>query len=377
MSTEAPAAPSKLWWMVPAAAFLLLVTLAALVGGPAVPPEGRTSFDAGDDGFRATYLLLDQLDFPVSRSRRPAGGPVRWVLFPDEKAVDVAALDSWVRGGGLLLLADPSPALAGGLGVTVRTRTVSDVAGPLEVTGVDGVSAIAPGPAVVEPDRPGPTAWGRAGGAPVVSVVPRGRGEVWLVHRPELFSNQNLRKHDNAVLVCRLAEATLARRPGGIAFDEFAHGLRDRPGVVGLLFRPPMLWASLAGLLVTALALWRFVPRFGPEPTDAPPRRRSKEEYLDALAALLERKRAFADGFETARRDALRRIAAELGLPGSATPDQVVAEARQRRRMPAELDRLLHEPATSAGRDARSFVAHLNQLEAACDELRQPRRRAR
>src|SRR5262249_9512615 len=101
-------------------------------------------------------------------------------------------------------------------------------------------------------------------GQPLVTVVPRGRGEGWVLRRPDVLRNEHLRHPGNAVLACRLAEAMLAERPGRLAFDEFYHGLRERPGVVALLLRPPMLAVTVQALALTALLLWSAAPRFGP-----------------------------------------------------------------------------------------------------------------
>ena len=61
-----------------------------------------------------------------------------------------------------------------------------------------------------------------------------------------MLANDNLRVEDNAVLACRLADAMLAERPGGrLAFDEYCHGLRDRPSVAEVLFRPPVLGVTV------------------------------------------------------------------------------------------------------------------------------------
>src|SRR5438105_2541925 len=105
-----PAPARRLWVTLPAGAFVLLVLL-ALVFGEAPQPGGRgTSHDASKGGFRAAYLLLEGLKYPVERSRRPTGAAVRWVLLPREApARDVAPLVSWVRQGGLLLLATDHP----------------------------------------------------------------------------------------------------------------------------------------------------------------------------------------------------------------------------------------------------------------------------
>src|SRR5438094_7730721 len=89
---------SRLWWAVPAVGIILLAVLAMFFGGGPEKVDYGTSYEASSGGSRAAFLLLQELGYPVERSRRPSGGDVRWVLFPTKtSAKDVAGLDDWVR----------------------------------------------------------------------------------------------------------------------------------------------------------------------------------------------------------------------------------------------------------------------------------------
>src|SRR5580692_10003085 len=73
-STNAADAPipiaSPLWWVVPAAALVVLPLIGMFFGDAShesVTPG--TSYDASDDGFRGVYLILEELGYPVERSR--------------------------------------------------------------------------------------------------------------------------------------------------------------------------------------------------------------------------------------------------------------------------------------------------------------------
>src|SRR5205085_2569506 len=104
LPSGAPPPLNRLWWAVPATTFVLLIALAMLLGQPPETSGYGTSYDASDGGFRAVYLLLDELGYPVERSRRPTGGAVRWVLFPEKTTEkDTAALGDWVRRGNRAL----------------------------------------------------------------------------------------------------------------------------------------------------------------------------------------------------------------------------------------------------------------------------------
>jgi hypothetical protein len=360
---------TKLWWAVPAAAFLVLIGLAMLFGRA---PEQRgygTSYDASARGFRAAYLLLEELDYPVFRAKRLGEGSVRWVLFPTATPRDAAALDAWVREGGIVLLADDSEEFAHGMGIFLKVEKQDDDPQEEAASGL-GVAHLAGGRTRVEwPGQRGRVLV-RAGDRPAVTVYPRGRGEIWLINRPEMLTNRLLRRADNAVLLCRLATQTLQKRPGKLAFDEYFHGLRDRPGVAELLLQPPALWATLQGVLLLGLLLWHYIPRFGALRAAPALTRRSKEEFLDAMAALLERKGDYAAAFRVVQDDFARALERELGLPAGAPVEALVIEAARRRPIRRRrLLRVLTGEALPPRAGPATFTKALNELEDARDEF--------
>lgn len=386
--TDAPS--SRLWWAVPAVGLILLALVAMLFGGGPEKVDFGTSYDASDRGFRAAYLLLDELKYPVERSRRATGGEVRWVLAPGAvTAKDAESLDAWVRRGGVALLALNDAELADHLklnlsvraGAAPRSRFLDPRVAPkgtLHPAEAPDVSELCVGETEVF-GPPGERTWGRIGGRPLVTIFRRDRGQIWVLHRPDVLSNANVREADNAVLACRLAEAMLRERPGGrLAFDEYVHGLRDRPSVTELLFRPPVLAVTLQVTALALLALWHHGVRFGPLRTAPQAPRRSKEEFLDAMAELLTRNGDRGAAFRTARDALVRKLEASLGLPAETPIAQLVSElARRRGVAPDPLRDLLSADEPPQGRGAAAFLAALQQLESAAHECLQPRRGAR
>src|SRR5262249_39365761 len=127
-------------------------------------------------------------------------------------------------------------------------------------------------------------AWLGADGQPLVTMYRQGRGEIWLLNRPEFLTNGLISHGDNAILLCRMADSLSAHPGATLAFDEYVHGLRDRPGVLELLATPPTVWVAVQAAVVIALVIWHAAPRFGAMRASPPAHRRSKEEFLDALA---------------------------------------------------------------------------------------------
>jgi hypothetical protein len=387
--TPAPVA-SRLWWAVPAVALIILGLFGLIFGGGPEKVAFGSSYDASNNGYRAAYLVLDELKYPVERSRRPSGGEIRWALFPfttspgmddefmpvsrgrsDLSEKDARPLDDWVQRGGLLLLATDSPAPLARFGLTPGGGSQA-TGGPeaADAKNLAGTSREVVGPA-------GGRGWGSFAGKPLVTIYPRGKGQIWFVNRPDVFENQYIRDTDNAVLICRIADAMRAERPGGrIAFDEHVHGLRDRPGAVELLFRPPVLGVTIQVLVLAVFALWHFGPRFGPLRTLPPPNRRSKEEFLDALAALLARKGDRAEAYRTIRDDLARRIEQELGLPAGTSPELLAREAERRRGVRfGPLRNMLEADSPPGGNTAAAFLSAIHELEAIANECLRTRPR--
>ncbi|OWK42243.1 DUF4350 domain-containing protein [Fimbriiglobus ruber] len=390
-----PNPAARLWWAVPGVGIVVLAVISMLFGGGPEKVDFGTSYDASATGSRAAYLILQELGYPVERSRRPSGGDVRWVLFPTSTgAKEAAVLNDWVRRGGVLLLAVDDADLPNHLGLPV---TVTNACSPKIGVGRFGMTVPKPGEkgqarTAEAPDvasllagstevdgPPGNRTWGEVAGKPLITIYTRDRGEIWLLHHPDVFTNVNLRGEDNAVLVCRLAGDMLDDHPNGrLIFDEYCHGLRDRPTATELLFRPPVLGVTLQVVLLTGLVLWHFGVRFGPLRTVPPPPRRSKEEFLDAMAELLTRHGDRADAFRTVRDDFQRRLELDLGLPHGTPVDVIAREAARRRGVGSDLLlELLSAPGPPTGRGAAAFLTALHQLETTADDCFQSRKRTR
>lgn len=386
-ATDGSPQATKLWWAVPAVGVILLALLSLVTGTGPESVDYGTSYDASGRGFRGAYLILNELKVPSERSRRPAFGTgVRWVLFPvSDDAKEARLLGEFARGGGRVLLGVDEPTFAAALGFSVTVQGGSAKREKITPFGSNLPPPFAPGESMpaeapdvnelsvgqlkVRASSAGRT-WGTVDGGPLLSIHSLGRGEVWLLHRPDVLCNVNLQHADNAVLLVRLAEEMLRDRPNArIEFDEYCHGLRDRPNVFELLFRMPALPVTIQAALVMALVLWRSLVRFGtlqPLPDRA---RRSKEEFLTAMGDLLARKGDRADAYRTVRDDYLLRLQTDLGLPATATAEQTLTEAARRRGIDAaKLLPLFTADGPPGGRRTDAFLTALTQLEAAFHE---------
>lgn len=357
----------SLWWVVPAVAVPVLVLLGLIVGFSRDPIQSGSSYDPSDRGLLAAYLLLEELGYPVTRSREATGSNVRFVLNPSPAPRQARDLDAWIRNGGRLILADGDGAFSSTIGIEI-SAIGSGFDGVEETSGAL-TGRVKAGSLYVDWHGEDGRVWAKAGGLPFVTIYPRGRGEIWLIHRPQFLDNRLLREADNGLVLCRLAEASLDGKYGPIAFDEFFHGYRDRPGVVQLLLTSPAVWVTVHGLALLGVLMWRHVPRFGPLRPAESTSRRSREEFLEALAMLLARRGDRAEAYGVAQDALIRELERELGLPPG-SPEIVAAEAARVRNISAErLRKALDPDRPAAVARPQAFVEALRELEAIRDEF--------
>ena len=359
---SSPPPSSTLWFAIPACTVVAAVAIGMMFGqddSKASTAMG-TSYDASNSGYRALYLILDELGYSIERTRRVAGGSVRWALAPlKPKPADADHVAEWVRDGGRLLLADSKGDLAAAIGIEVRVADNEHAT--RIITTIDDANEIAPGKTVVTPLHDSGRMWEAAGGTALVSIHKVGKGDVWLLHRPLALANDQMKQADNAIFAARLAEAMSEGKPGKIGIDEYCHGLRSRPGVLELLLQPTIRVVTIQATLFVGLLLWAAAVRFGPLRPLPPTRRRSKEEFLNALGDMLYRQGDTASAYRTIQSDINRQLAEQVGLPANTHPEDIVKIADRRRPISLHLSRLLTCAAPPPGR--AGFVTAIQTLD--------------
>lgn len=142
----------------------------------------------------------------------------------------------------------------------------------------------------------------------------------------------------------------------------------SRPVVLAARLAVPRLWewlgsnaatALVSGLVLLGLALWRFVPRFGPPLPEPVPDRRELREHLAALGRYLWRAGGLDHWLRAAREAFLTRLAIRHPALAALPPaEQAAALARLTRRSPGMISAALYLPASSPP----SFTAALRTL---------------
>ena len=323
-----------------------------------------SSYDFQQGGYRAWFDLLRREGVRVDRyTRRPAylSDVVTTLIVANNifdtllrqqsgqeagrySSGDYERLRRWVQGGGRLVwLADQSSATdvafssplpraglapaASGLRLPFIVNTgrahqaaVALMPSPLTlgVTTISGSSSLRipfnASPHVtplIADDRGSIVAW-----------YGLGKGTVIVVTDETLFDNARLGRADNARLAFNLATYGLEKGQT-VAFEEWSHGYQTGDTwwtVLPRTLQVAIALATSALLLLLFGAMWRF----GPPALPADTSERTSEEYVNSMAALLERGRAARTATRDLAQIALHAAARSVGLP-DVTPASAIA----------------------------------------------------
>jgi hypothetical protein len=141
----------------------------------------------------------------------------------------------------------------------------------------------------------------RDGHGVVMTMISSGKGFVWLISDPYLFSNLLLQEADNAALATSLAMSSSGGETARIAFDEYHLGFYKTVTIIDAA-RTPLGKAILFLGAIAALALGTAGARFGRARVGEVPSGVSQRAFVGALAGLW-----LAADASTAAADALWR----------------------------------------------------------------------
>ncbi len=365
-------------------ATITVVALAALATGVGmcsrVGQRGRyampySSYGSGPEGTRGLFLLAETMGPAPERITRDfAALPAKAMLvafggcdLPVHREVrryEAEALEAWIDGGGVLLVAGATGYLPEAFGLSLRRPAMqcgepwpfldglddeeaeADEAGEDEATADDppdeapvedfplaadflaptadgaqprgaiGVADVVAGLVtvpMVEParivleDGVDHEVLFEIGGEPAGVVARRGRGAVIVLSSATPFQNEQLGVGLGGVLLYRLRDHYAPGAP--ILFDEYHLGVGASRSIVQYLRSLGVGPAILQLLFVVGLLLFRLGARFGRPRAEARPRAGGSETYVDAIGSLYARTGDRAGVLATLRRAALERVA--------------------------------------------------------------------
>lgn len=300
--------------------------------------ESYSSYDVASGGYRAWYEMLQREGLHVERFERlPAflDAGLDTLVWSDPlpgdprtsgtTAVDVRALEDWVKAGGRLVYLgfDDDAAKTGVLKLPATTGYTRTVRAPLfsPALRAAGIARVGWPASRRFVSTRGSVALVADGFGRLAVRYAYGRGRVTAIVERGVFGNSRLGAPDNARLAYVLVQPG---RPGGrVAFDEAVHGflvpehwweIVPRPFLIGVLCAAFALLVAFAGAAV----------RLGPP--IVPPRLREPTslEFLDSVAGLLDRGHGARQAVADAVRSTKRTVAAALGLSDDA-PNEMLA----------------------------------------------------
>ncbi len=295
------------------------------------------------NGGRALYLWLREMGYQTSVIEGPAFAieqnvDLLLILAPIGEfragfgLSEVSIVESWVRGGGTLILAQGNgwDALLRNLGFeTEWSPLLSDqatLAQPLLISPPFVTATIKSDWSLKHAPPSDAIVHMIAEDKPLVVSRQAGRGQVFVVSGLYPFTNAGLRQVSSAALVYNLILRGAGRR-GIVAFDEFHHGQRDPMSLRTWLVTTPPGWAILYGALVVFAYLLIGGKRFGAAvPLPEHMARRTTVEFITAMANLRRRAGRRHDMLRHYKDQLKRRLARPYRIDPKLVDDQFMQE---------------------------------------------------
>lgn len=290
---------------------LLMVVFVVIVGIDAYhkirkQPGPPSTYNAASAGYKALYLWLRELGVPAERWERPLAeltqeASVLLMISPrlGPGPNELKALETWVRGGGsLVLVSSPWNAFAKHFGFEMKRgfpalKKQHDQEAPSSQPGpyTRGQRTIKSKTHLsADSRRPEAIVHARDAFGNLIVVVEEGRGRVIMIADPSLFTNLDLREGDHARLALDVLLTHLGE--GVLLIDEYHHGYGRVTSVASYIYQSGAP-APMLQVLFLFLVLWAAAGRrFGPPRPLIRETERSSMEYVRAMAELFQRVKA-------------------------------------------------------------------------------------
>ncbi len=290
------------WLAIGLVILLTLLTLAAALQQNNAPAIPYLSTSPAPDGALALKMWVQKLGYRVlkdtsSAYRPPAGVDVIFIIQPiyDISNNEFDQLDTWVKGGGTLVLAGDTPYISSALkrydfSLSYLNRTPDSL--PAETPLLTSPDLTSPAP--VQPDlyldstKSDFVTLLASDGHPLIVSFDNGLGRVILSSTVYPFSNLGLKDNANATLVLNLI--ALAKSRGSVWFDDWHHGLQTDTAIIGpeqWLRATPIGHSLIFVIGIIFIALLLAGRGFGrPVPLPNELKRRGPLEHVTAIANL-------------------------------------------------------------------------------------------
>jgi hypothetical protein len=342
-----PFSKTTLYIVIGVAVASLGVTVALTVLGD----DPTSHHSAGSDGYstsaighRAFVQLLEKLDVPVVVSRNNSADKSKSGLLviaePKITEGETARLTALVDNAPTVLVVLPKwYGYAKQNGEWIDTADLlpkDDIDSVLRAVGIDHTGGIVARTYT-------PVSWGTRQGLPqpklknpqtvpldflepaiddgeraLVGHFDHNGKEIWVLTDPDVINNAGLRHPENAQLAVALVDKL--RNNGPVVFDETVHGHAQAPSLLRVLFRFPLVLATMQVLICALLAIWAAMVRFGPRRAAPPPLAPGKDFLIANTAALLRYGGHHADALQRYLAANVQSVRHALHAPAQLSP---------------------------------------------------------
>lgn len=325
--------------LIAAAAIVLVLAVTASMIGTEGPRPSRypSSYSPASDGAKAAFLTLQNLGYHTEHwldSPQELSAPGSLLILADPivppSRKERQALRQYVEAGGKILAT----------GLSADMLLPESAAGGSDVASLEWKDYPALFPGALTRDAASITLvplarWTGAAARyiplygtaedPVAVVYQLGRGQIlWLAASTPL-TNSGIQRTGNLELLLNFAGSPQRTR---IFWDEYFHGQGRSLG--DYFARTPLPWGLAQLGLLFVLALLAFSRRSGPVHPLVAESRLSPLEFIDTLGGLYQRAHAARAAVEVARQRFRFLLARRLGMPLTASDQELEQAARLR-----------------------------------------------
>ncbi|KZE76244.1 hypothetical protein AV654_24110 [Paenibacillus elgii] len=312
-------------------AFLLFGYILVKPDLPDLPPYLSTSADR--DGTKAVFTLLKEQGAPVKAWKQPwrslpSGGRHKLLVIQPYTlgAKEWEEIRTWVSGGNELVMLHDSPEEMDGFSLTKTGQAGTDAVAITDLTGQSGTGLsgkVASVYRLKETSGMKPLLKDERG--IIAGRTEVGQGSITLLLVPEWMRNDRILEHSHFELIRPYLQTS--PDTGGLWFDEYHHGLYEKPGMLAVY--PGWLLAVLLQLTLGALLwLWMKGVRFGPAYTPRAWTVRRGDETLLAAAGWYERRELTREALAHQARYIRGLMRERWGVRLDATVTQTLAAAK-------------------------------------------------
>lgn len=312
-------------------AFLLFGYILVKPDLPDLPPYLSTSADR--DGTKAVFTLLKEQGAPVKAWKQPwrslpSGGRHKLIVIQPYTlgAKEWEEIRTWVSGGNELVMLHDSPEEMDGFSFTKTGHAGSDAVAITDLTGQSGTGLSGKVASVYRlKETPGMKPLLKDERGIIAGRTEVGHGSITLLLVPEWMRNDRILEHSHFELIRPYLQTS--PDTGGLWFDEYHHGLYEKPGMLAVY--PGWLLAVLLQLTLGALLwLWMKGVRFGPAYTPRAWTVRRGDETLLAAAGWYERRGLAREALAHQARYIRGLMRERWGVRLDATVTQALAAAK-------------------------------------------------